>query len=265
MTHCRTSNPVRGVVPPTPWWSCPRPNPAAPLRLWCLPFVGAGAAIWHPWAARLGSTAEIMAARLPARETRLAESPLTRMTAVVDALVVDIIQFASDDYVLCGHSLGGLVAFELARRLRALKVPQPKALILCGTRAPHIPRPEPPLHQLTAREFLPEIEHRYGAIPPEIREHPEFLELLIPSLRADMEIYETYRYAPATRLDLPLLALGGTRDRIVSRSDVLGWRTHTTGRCETAFINSGHFFPQDAVDEVVPVVSTFLESLLVAR
>lgn len=235
------------------------------MRLWCLPFVGAGAAIWHPWAAKLESTAEIMAARLPARENRLAESPLTRMTAVIDALVTDIVQFAHDDYALCGHSLGGLVAFELARRLRTLKVPQPKGLVLCATRAPQIPRPESPLHQLTARKFVTEIERRYGAIPKEIREHPEFLVLLLPAMRADMEIYETYRYAPAPKLDVPILALGGSRDRIVSRSDVMGWRIHTTARCETAFFEAGHFFPQDAVDEVVPAVGTFLESLTTAR
>jgi medium-chain acyl-[acyl-carrier-protein] hydrolase len=265
MTYCIDFGPVRTLAQPTQWWTCPRRAPAAPLRLWCLPFVGAGAAIWHPWAAPLARNAEVMAARLPGRETRFGENPLTRMKEVVDALVGHIAQFAHDDYALCGHSLGGLVAFELARRLRSIGAPNPRALIVCGTRAPDRPRPEPPVHHLIAREFIAEIEQRYGAIPAEIREHPDVLELLLPALRADMEIYETYHTVPAAPLDVPILALGGTADRIVTRADVLGWRTHTSVQCETAFFEAGHFFPQTHVGEVVPVVNRFLETVLAAR
>ncbi|HUR58101.1 MAG TPA: alpha/beta fold hydrolase [Opitutaceae bacterium] len=265
MSYCFDFGPVRTIAQNTPWWTCPRRAPAAPLRLWCLPFVGAGAAIWYPWAAPIARTAEIMAARLPARETRFGEKPLTRVTQVVDALVGHIAQFADEDYALCGHSLGGLVAFELARRLRSMGVPNPRAVIVCATRAPDRPRPEPPVHHLNAREFIAQIEQRYGAIPAEIRDHPDVLELLLPALRADMEIYETYRHVPAAPLDVPILALGGTGDRIVSQADVLGWRMHTSVQCETAFFAAGHFFPQTHQGEVVPVVRRFLEAVVAVR
>lgn len=252
---------MRAPVQTSPWWTCPRPSPSAPRRLWCLPSVGSGAVAWHPWAVKLGATAEVVAARLPARETRLGEAPLTRMTAVVDALVFDIVRCTDIEYVLCGHSLGGLIVFELARRLRELGAPPPRALIVCGTRAPHRPRLEPPVHHLPAAELITEIERRYGAMPPEIRDLPEFADLFLPPLRADMEVYETYRLVPAKKLDLPLLALGGTRDQVVSRDDVLAWSEHTTARCETAFFDAAHFFPREKVDEVVPVVSRFLASV----
>jgi medium-chain acyl-[acyl-carrier-protein] hydrolase len=240
------------------WWMCPRADSTARLRLWCLPFVGAGAAIWHPWAGPLAGCAEVAAVRLRGRETRLAESPFTRLDEIVRALADRIGPQTKEPYALCGHSLGGLLAFEIARELRARGLPAARALIVCATRAPHLPRLESDLHPLPAREFVAQIERRYGAIPPEIREHPEFIDLLLPAMRADMEAYETYRFTPGPPLDLPLLALGGTNDAIVPRASVMAWSAHTAQRFESHLIVGGHFFPQQKVGETTQLVRQFL-------
>lgn len=245
----------------SPWWICPRPNAAAALRLWCFPFAGGGAAIWFPWAARLGDTAELRAVRLPGRETRIGETPLTRLDPIVEALVPEIAARADEPYALCGHSLGGLIAFEVARRLRAQAAPAPAAFIVAGMRAPHLPPPQPLIHQLGARDFVDAVEERYGAIPEEIRADPNFLDLLLPPLRADMEIYETYAHFPAPPLDRPLLAMGGLGDAVVSRDDVLAWRQHTTAYFEPAFFEGGHFFAQENVTAVTARVRMFLAML----
>jgi medium-chain acyl-[acyl-carrier-protein] hydrolase len=246
------------LVQPAKWWISPRPDAAAPLRLWCLAHAGGGAAVWHPWAARLAGVAEVVAARLPGRETRLAEPLRTRLEPLLEPLLEEFATHAPKPYVLCGHSLGGLMAFELTRRLRSAGGALPQALIVSGIRAPHLPPREPPIHGLPTREFVHTIEERYGAIPEEIRSDSEVLELVLPPLRADMEVYETYRYASAPPLDLPILALGGVNDQIVSREDVLGWRAHTTGRFETAFFAGGHFFPQEQLEAVTARVRLFL-------
>lgn len=246
------------TVQRSPWWICPRPNAAAPLRLWCFPFAGGGAAVWFPWAAALGAAAEVCATRLPGRENRIGEAPLTRLEPIVAALTAEISARPQAPYALCGHSLGGLIAFEVARRLRDRRLPAPVAFIVSGMRAPHLPPPLPLVHRLDTRDFVTHVEQRYGALPAEIRAAPEFLDLFLPPLRADMEVYETYAHADAAPLEIPVLAMGGVNDHIVSHDDVLAWRQHTSGRFETAFFDGGHFFPQERLNEVTARVRRFL-------
>jgi len=253
---------VRAPLPPGKWLMCPRVDPGAPLRMWCVPFAGGGAAVWHPWGAPLAGLAEIVAVRLPGRENRLSESPFTRLLHFIPFLLELIAPYAVEDYVLCGHSLGGLVAFELTQAIRAQGLRPPLALIVSGVRAPHHPPDLPLLHRLPQRAFLAEVQRRYGAIPPEIREHPEFLDLLLPVLRADLEVYETYRHVPAPPLDLPLLALGGETDAIVSREQVVDWSRYTTGAFESAMLPGGHFFPQEHLGATTDRVRQFLACLV---
>src|SRR6184192_3803710 len=107
MTTLETPLPVRRAVA-SKWISCPQPNPAAQVRLWCLPFAGGGASAWRPWAQRLQPEVEVMAFRLPGRESRLAEPPISDPVALVRTLVDEIAPYSNQPYVLLGHSLGGL-------------------------------------------------------------------------------------------------------------------------------------------------------------
>jgi medium-chain acyl-[acyl-carrier-protein] hydrolase len=250
--------PARAPLPSSRWLTCPRPDRTAPLRLWCVPFAGGGAAVWHAWAAALAGLTEIIAIRSPGRENRLGEAPLTRLWDYVAELLERIAPFANEEYALCGHSLGAYVAFELIRALRTRGLGLPRALIVCGARAPHHRPDLPLLHALPRHEFLIEVERRYGAIPAEIRDHPEFLELLLPALRADLEMYETYEHTFATPLEVPVLALGGDSDTLVSPAQVLDWRAHTTGEFEAEILPGGHFFPQDNLALTTRRVRAFL-------
>jgi len=244
------------------WLTCPRPDASAPLRLWCVPFAGGGAAVWHPWAHALAGLAEVIAIRAPGRESRLAEPPLVRIDRCVAELVREIAPYARENYALCGHSLGALIAFELVRALRRAGLGLPRALIVCGARAPHHPPDVPLVHPLPRHDFVREIERRYGAIAAEIRNHPDFLELLLPVLRADLEMYETYQHRPATPLAQPILALGGADDAIVSAAQIRDWSDYTAGEFESAILAGGHFFPQDDVPGVMACVRPFLGRLL---
>ena len=251
--------PVRAPLASSRWLTCPRPDPGAPLRLWCVPFAGGGAATWHPWTPALAGLVEIVSVRSPGRETRLAEAPLLSLWNCVGELLEQIAPYASEDYALCGHSLGALVVFELYRAMRARGLGLPRAVIVCGARAPHHPPDLPLLHPLPRDQFVAGVERRYGAIPPEIRDHPEFLDLLLPALRADLEMYETYRHAAAPPIEAPLLALGGDADAVVSPRQVRDWRLHAAGEFAAEILPGGHFFPQDNVAATTRRVRSFLQ------
>src|SRR5207344_936510 len=95
-------------------------------------------------------------------------------------------------FALFGHSMGALAAFEMARELRRRRGPKPVRLLVSGARAPQRPNPDPPLRHLADREFLDEVKRRYDGIPGAVLENPELVELLLPCLRADFHLVETY-------------------------------------------------------------------------
>ena len=243
------------------WVSCARPDPAAPLRLWCLPFAGGGAAAWNSWIPRLAGVAEVAALRPPGRESRLREAPATRWGPVVEGLLREMQPHLGRKYVLAGHSLGAMLAFELARLARERGLAGPAGLVVSGARAPGVPRREPDLHGLPDAEFIEELDRRYQGIPPGVRSEPELLALLLPVMRADLAIFETYAYAPGAPLPVPILALGGAADPHVSREEALAWRAQTTGRFEAEFLPGGHFFIQSGLGAVTARVGKFLASV----
>jgi len=246
-------------LPPNPWFSVPRPSASAPLRYWCFPYAGGGAAVWQAWSAALAPATELVAIRLPGRENRLREPCVTRLTPLVERLADEIAAATTSPYVLGGHSMGALLAFEVARRLRHLGLPPPRALIATGARAPHCPRTEPDLHALPDDVFVHEVNARYGGIPAVMLENRDFLELFVPALRADLEVFETYVHQPGVPLNCPLLALGGTADARVSRDQTLAWREHTTGAFESAFFPGDHFFTQSHAAAVTARLGDFLQ------
>lgn len=249
---------------PSRWLSRPRPNPTAPLRLWCFPYAGAGAAAWHPWSAPLSGAAEVIAIRLPGRESRLAEPTATRIGPLADAIAAEIAPYSHEPYALCGHSLGALLAYETARRLRTAGRPGPAAFVASGARAPHCPRTEPDLHGLPDDRFIDEVDRRYQGIPKELLANREFLELFLPALRGDLAVFETYQHLPAEPLGAPLLALGGTEDPRVTREQTLAWKDHSTGAFDAVFFPGGHFFTQTQVEAVTGRVAAFLRQSVIA-
>lgn len=248
-------------LPASKWWQWLHSDPAACIRLWCFPCIGSGAAIWRPWITPLAGAAEIVSVCLPGRETRLGEAPLTRIEDLVSAFVAEIAPCIDERDVFCGHGMSALLAFEVSRRLQAERAAGPRGLIACGTRAPHHRQSVPPLHPLAPRAFVAAVEERYGRIPAELSARPEFLELLLPALRADLEAEESYRYEPHAPLDIPLLAVAGAADALAPLTSMLGWRLHTTARFEFGSVAGGHFFAIENPIETARRVRDFLATL----
>src|SRR5437763_149373 len=109
----------------TPWLAVPKLNPRASLRLFCFPYAGGGASIFHRWSRSLPQSVDVCAVQYPGREHRWKEPPVTRLSDLVQALRQALAPYMDKPFVLYGHSMGGLVGFELARLLRKEGGPQP--------------------------------------------------------------------------------------------------------------------------------------------
>jgi surfactin synthase thioesterase subunit len=143
--------------------------------------------------------------------------------------------------MLYGHSLGAIIAFETARELRRRGARNPEHLFVCASPAPQIPWTKPPMRHLDREAFLEEIQQRYGGIPGPVAEDPELLDLLLPGLRGDVHMIETYQYSDEAPLHCPLTVYGGTLDKAVPPSSLDAWREQTTSLFRLQMVSGDHF------------------------
>jgi surfactin synthase thioesterase subunit len=231
--------------PSNTWLNRPQPGSKTRLRLFCFPYAGGGASLYRSWAEPLASVAEIWSVQLPGRENRLGE-PLYRSLPELIGALTDALQDAlAPPYAFFGHSLGGLIAFELARALRRQGRALPLQLFVSGHLAPQLPQRHPPIHGLPYAQFVQELR-RYRGTPEAVLANHELLELLLPVLRADFQLFETYVYQSDEPLDCPISAFGGLSDVEVSQEDLAAWRRQTRGLFTFRLLPGNHFFIQSA-------------------
>jgi len=186
---------------------------------------------------------DLLPLALPGHDGRLNEPLYTDLKALADALCEELNRQALDrPFVLMGHSMGALLALEIARSLRARGHRMPQLLALTGCRPPHAIVVKEPLHSLPDGELVSVLQERYGGIPPAVRDNPELQKLLLPALRADFQMIETYKAENEPPLDVPMLVLGGTDDPAVSAGHLMEWRRYTTQDCSVRLLPGGHFF-----------------------
>ena len=207
------------------------------LRLFCFPHAGGGVASFKAWAERLPRSVAVV----PMRPPRL-NKPNT-MAELVAALGDSIEPYLDAPFAFFGHSMGAVVAFELARLLRRRHRPAPRLLVASGARAPqfrrgHVPPPEP-----SEAQFM-EALRRLEGTPREVLDNPNLMQLILPSLREDAAIYRHYIYAEEPPLDCPIRAYGGAEDPNVSRAHLEGWAQQTAAAFRVRVFPGGHFYLQ---------------------
>lgn len=240
------------------WIVRPGKKASAANRLFCFPFAGGGASAYRSWIDEAGADVELCLIQYPGRENRLRERPFTRAGELVSALVDGIADLLDRPVAFYGHSLGGKIAFETIRELRRRGNPGPVMLFVGASQGPRLDPMFPLLHALPEHEFVEGIQNRYGGVPQQILDDPELRALLIPTLRADVELLETYVYAEEPLLDCDILAFGGKADRTIVRSELEAWQHETRGAFRLQILDAGHFFLQPARQELLRVIETQL-------
>lgn len=236
-----------------PWIVRARPNPRARLRLFCLPYAGGGASTYRGWPAHLPADIEVIAVQLPGREERLREPAFTRAPELCQRLVAVLAPYLDRPFALFGHSMGGLVAFELTRQLRAEGRLPVRLLVSahCGPRKAYC---LPPVSTMSDRDLLGMLR-RMGGTRDEVLDDGDVMKLMLPLLRADLSICESYRYAAAEPLACPISAFGGILDEYVRRADVLAWAAETRGGFQARMFPGGHFFLDDARPRLLQAIA----------
>jgi surfactin synthase thioesterase subunit len=161
-------------------------------------------------------------------------------------------------FAFFGHSLGALVAYEVARALRAAGLRQPDRLFASACPAPHLPRTETPIHQLSDEELVAWIDQEYRSLPPEIIGNPDLMRIVLPAHRSDFELVETYEYRTEEPLECPITVVGGTEDEL-TESELAAWSRHTVAGWDLHWLTGGHFYLREEHDVLLHLVREKLQ------
>lgn len=190
----------------------------------------------------------------------MTEPLFTRLDDLIRAIRHALVPYMDKPFVFYGHSMGGLIAFELARLLRREMGPQPLHLIVSGCRAPNVADTERITYNLPEPELLEELRTLNGT-PEEVLDSPEMMEVLLPILRADFEVVETYEYSIEPPLGCPISAFGGLADEKVEHRHLEAWREHTTSTCYVRMLPGNHFFVRTAQTDLLRIVAQKLQAV----
>jgi medium-chain acyl-[acyl-carrier-protein] hydrolase len=234
----------------------------ARVRLFCFAYAGGGASIFHSWPDQLPSGVETIGIQMPGVGSRIIEPPIEEIAEVVQLLVLEIGPKLGKPYVFFGHSLGGLISFELALELRKRYGLYPLHVFVAGIRAPQILSRNPPIHDLPDTNLLEELQRRYNGIPEEISKDRDILQLVLPGLRAGLKMHESYRYRKSNPLDCGITAFGGYQDRAVRRQDLEAWHHQTKRSFTLHMLPGGHFFINSEHEHFLKILYSELAGIL---
>jgi medium-chain acyl-[acyl-carrier-protein] hydrolase len=210
----------------------------ARVRLFCLPHAGSGSAGFYRWRRWLPAEVDLCPIFLPGRELRLSEPLVSSASRLADGIAEAIAPLLDRPYAIFGHSMGALLAFELARKVKQ----EPSALYLSGRIAAHLPPPHVGLHRLDDEALVRALAARYGGAAQTLLEEDDLREVFLPIVRADLAVVETYRYRQGRPLGCPITVFAGDGDRSVSEAGLAGWRVETTGEFAVRYLPGDHFY-----------------------
>jgi pyochelin biosynthesis protein PchC len=223
------------------WLRRPRPRPLAPRRVVAFPHAGGAASFFGSWAADLPAGVELVAVQYPGRADRLDEPAIDRMGALADQAAEAVLTLADRPFVLFGHSMGALVAYEVALRVQRRTGMALAGLVVSGECGPALLTPGD--RHLWSDQRLWDEVRRLNGTDARVLEHEELAAMVLPRLRGDYRLIEEYRPRLAELLDCPVTALVGDRDTEVTVEEARGWRDTTRSSFELQVFPGGdHFY-----------------------
>jgi len=180
---------------------------------------------------------------------------------LVKALTTAITPLMDRPFAFFGHSMGAVIAFELARSVRQRFACEPEVLCVSGRQAPQVPNDKSPSYNLPNDEFIAELQ-RIDGTPREVLEHAELMELVVPMLRADFQLVQTYQYEAGAPLACPIAAYGGLEDNEVPRELLSMWRGQTTSGFALHMLPGGHFFLRSSQTLLLKMLARQLQETL---
>jgi surfactin synthase thioesterase subunit len=235
------------------WLRCFHPTAETSPQVVCFPHAGGTASYYFALSRTLAPRVEVLAVQYPGRQDRRREPLIDNISVLADQ-IFEMLGPVADrrPYAFFGHSMGSIVAFEVARRLQQAGAQGPQVLLVSGRRGPAVQRAEH-CHLRDNEGFVSELRAMDGT-DPRLLEDPELLATILPVARADYKAIETYECPSEAILRCPIVALVGDVDPRVRVGEVAAWAAHTTGEFDMKVFPGGHFYLDTHWQDVADVV-----------
>lgn len=237
------------------WFRVYRPAPDG-VRLFCFPHAGGAASFFYSWSTSLPADVKVLAVQYPGRQDRGTEPFVRSLPDLADRIYAAIRPRLTEPFAFFGHSMGAILAFEVACRIARDGQTAPEHLFVSGRRAPSRVRHEE-LHRASSAALAAEMR-RLGGTDPRIFADPDLLKMVLPTVRADYTAIETYRFDSAPPLPCAITAMIGDSDPKVGADDAEAWSQHTVGRFNLRIFPGGHFYLEDCRAGVLDGISSVL-------
>lgn len=237
-----------------PWCNTYAYSLDATVDLYCFHHAGGAASFYYPWKDNFINKINLYSVQLPGRENRFAE-PFMNNAQELATAIANNIAIETRPFIFFGHSLGGLLAFEVSRYLRKLKQPEPLHLFISAHKAPQLPFKEKALLQQEDQQLINRIIDLYDGFPIEVLKHPELLELMLIRLRSDLSICINYQYIEEAPLNVPITLLHGLNDKSVTPEEIEAWQTQTRSAFKHQTFNDGHFYLEKEYPNITKLIN----------
>jgi medium-chain acyl-[acyl-carrier-protein] hydrolase len=238
------------------WFPDARKNENIKMRLFCFPFAGGNAFTYRAWKTNLPDWINVCPAHLPGRGARINEPVYTDMHELTAAVFENMRDFLDYPFAVFGYSMGAIIGFELTRLLQKEGI-VPEHLFVAASRPPQLAGRDPIIYDLPNEIFKEEISKLNGT-PREILENKELLDLMLPLLRGDFQLVETYQFTEGAKLECPISAFGGNDDEEVSEDELKQWRAQTDSSFDRTIFEGNHFF----IHHRQPEILSYLKKVL---
>lgn len=230
--------------------------PDSSVQLVCFPHAGGSASFYFPVSAALWPAVEVLAVQYPGRQDRRAEPNISSIPKLADKIFAAVRPLAERPLAFFGHSMGAVLAYEVALRLEAAGAEPLSRLYVSGRRAPSCYRLES-VHQQTDEGMIAELR-RLSGTSSGLLSDPETMEMILPALRSDYLAIETYRDSTCRSVAAPITVIIGDNDPKVTLDEAKAWAGHSTGPFDMRVFPGGHFYLVDQSSQVIQLISADL-------
>ncbi|HEY9265564.1 MAG TPA: alpha/beta fold hydrolase [Mycobacterium sp.] len=247
------------TTPPTrnPWIRNFNPAPNARTRLLCFPHAGGSASYFFPLSSALAPEFDVYAVQYPGRQDRYKEPLIDDIDDMADQAYEALESLIDAPVALFGHSMGAVLAFEVARRMETLAGRSPVLVFASGSRAPSRYGDE---REEKDDAGLLEVMRDLGGTDPRVLDDPDMLATFLPAFGSDYRALQKYHRGTEVAISAPVVVMAATDDPKTSVDDARAWLQHTSGGGEVHTFEGGHFYLEKQPQRVIEVMAQALRA-----
>ena len=223
-------------------------------RIFCFPYAGGSALFYAKWYTHISSHVDVFPIQLPGRESRMKEKPIRDMNEALERIIRHIEPLLTENYSFVGHSMGSIMAYEVAKRLAQKKCKMPERIYISGALPPDLLGQSEKIHEMSDEDFCNRLMG-YDNLQPDMLEHEEFYKFFLPIIRADFEMIETYRPMGYWKMPCDVTILSGTEDPFVPIENLEQWDRYCEKKPDIVTFSGNHFFLKEHVEEVCGIIN----------